>query len=719
MRKTVAIKIIIVSIMVVLMMPVLKAQASLVTGMVWDIPTETTTWAARIKEWLMDTLPKRIVAEILRILADDVKRWAISGFNGEPFFVTDFRSVLWQASDRAVGELIDEIAGAPDDLFCPNIKEMLLGSFSGGLQFFPLRTSFTESNACALTQELGLTPEELAEAIESGNVPWDFNLYASLGSANIFGLYWKIQSELATRQAENIQADSLQLTVNKGFWDEKECLEWSQPMTTAEGVNVPKFCKRWLYKTPGQVIAEQLSDTLKTDREWLLTIDEWGELFDAFITGIVKKLTSGLGLTRKIVSSTDTSGSGFIEKYTSYRKEPKSFEEIRVKNKENIERAFQQIAAGRAGKVEKDVIGEFLIDTVETGVEDLFQAKTDKAINYDNISLSRHYNPDYDVCTYFQETLENVQTALKKYPLRVNVHWGSDYNLNMGHVIEALRESYSPLYKACINEIEVPGDENTNCEVQNAYWARDPEGNNPIPDGEVIQPNQKVYMVAETYCAPGQLIRLPWFFVPKNSKKREDAYFALRAREWKERPDDPSQGGYYKAVCDWTPNSEDNGTFYLAPVTMETLKPDGSVRLNGSDPEKKHDDNPSSSSCDFFSDRRGTDICKKWEGTEGIFVRGTNCYGTECTAATKVKVSKTEGTEACKIAFCSHSKDQLWTGEKSKKSFTQGQFEKVCGYFGLPVPEKPEEIECSEDELENTTTRILGSNFSECKDVTF
>src|SRR4030042_5161223 len=90
--------------------PIKVALASAATGIVFDIPTELATIGTKIKEWGLDKIVKFMAGQMLKTITNDVKKWATSGFNGEPYFITDFKGALLDAADKAAGELISEIA---------------------------------------------------------------------------------------------------------------------------------------------------------------------------------------------------------------------------------------------------------------------------------------------------------------------------------------------------------------------------------------------------------------------------------------------------------------------------------------------------------------------------------------------------------------------------------------------------------------------------------
>jgi len=642
---------------------------------VMDLTTESATMFEKIKDFTMDKIIKTIVAQIVERILNDIKKWALNGFNGEPYFIMDFKGALLNAADNAAGELINEILQTPDDVFCPNFKSIMVGA-ELNMPFFPLRTTFSEKYACSLTD------------IIDNNFSWENFIQAGLVKNDIFGLYFAAQSELYSRQSQSLEAEKLQDTVNKGFYDQKECIEWSNPV--GEQGPVPPVCLKWIYKTPGQVIADQLQKSLNTQYDWLINIDEVGELVDAFLNGAIYRLTMGLGLTNKIVSS---SGAKVFENLnTSYRSNVKNFEERRKEIRDNVFQSVQKLGIGQGErKLKEDLVLEILPEIVTISTENLYQAKTSKEINYDKFEELRHYNPDYDICTYFKESLDNMKAALKKYPIRLDISWAPDKWASIIDVVKTLKITESPLYEGCIHEIDIDTDNDNACDVDNVYWSNDPNGDSIRT--EDLKTGEKVYMVAEVfYCPKGGLIRLPWFEPRKNGKKEEDTYFSIRATHWLEGK---QEGRYFKAVCDWTPDEEDAGNFTATAVTMTISKLDGTLSKDGTNPDLQKKTNPKTS-CEIEENHSrdpGNYLCKG--NNNGVYTRGRpDIYCKEkstCTRATVVSPVN------CQNVFCIHTKDASWQGTGKTFHFPKSEIEKsgICAYFGLEVP--ADGVNCSKD----------------------
>lgn len=209
---------------------------------------------------------------IERIVSSTVK-WANTGFEGNPAYVTDPRQYFGDIADGVAGEFIQ---GSDLGFLCSPFQSNIRLSLAQ--QYYNPRPF-----QCTLT-EIGGNIEAFYSDFSQGG--WDtwFSMTQNENN-NPYGAYLNAKIELDSRIAQRIGLKNQELNWNQGY------LSWAN--CNKEDPNTGKCLERGTVKTPGAHIKSQLDKVLPAGLERLINVKHIEDLAIAFATGILQKYVFG------------------------------------------------------------------------------------------------------------------------------------------------------------------------------------------------------------------------------------------------------------------------------------------------------------------------------------------------------------------------------------------------------------------------------------------
>ncbi|HEY4528264.1 MAG TPA: hypothetical protein VJJ48_00350 [Candidatus Paceibacterota bacterium] len=270
-----------------------KAEAFLGFG---DLVLDIKQWVDKIS----DSYAMIIVQPIIdRIVASTVK-WAQSGFEGNPAYVTNPKQYFTDIADGVAGEFI---LGTDLAYLCSpfqaNIKLSLTQQYYEPTPF-----------QCTLTDIVGNIDDFYGDFSKGGWDAW-FSM-TQVPTNNPYDAYLKAKIELDSRIASAAGAQKNELDWNQGFLSWSDCLQKNPPAFVpgeddgTEYGSVPKpnphhvpgkaegeCIRRGQTQTPGSTIKDQLDKVLPTGLEKLVKVEHIDQLVSAFASGLLTRYVFG------------------------------------------------------------------------------------------------------------------------------------------------------------------------------------------------------------------------------------------------------------------------------------------------------------------------------------------------------------------------------------------------------------------------------------------
>ena len=260
---------------------------------------ETEAFGTAIKEMVLDPIGYVIIQLVLDGIIEETINWAESGFDGDPFFVSNYETFFLGVADEAAGIAISNYKNT--EFLCSPFKIELAAT----LNYWYERSKGPVEESCTLTQVIA-NVENAAEDLDKfldgdfskAGWPGWFEVTAAPQNAPL-GAYLKAEAKVgfAITTAEGREQRSL--VMNSGFLSKKECEKvWVPDPEKYLDVNAGKYVERnCKTTTPGDLVANFINDSVGGGNETLLTADEFNELLGAVIAGFLKKgVTSAKGL---------------------------------------------------------------------------------------------------------------------------------------------------------------------------------------------------------------------------------------------------------------------------------------------------------------------------------------------------------------------------------------------------------------------------------------
>ena len=228
----------------------------------------------------LDMLAYMLAEVAIEVMTADIVAWINSGFQGSPAFVQDPSSFLANVGDLAAGEFFENIgAGFLCEPFSLDIQE--------SIQFEYYQAPESASKyACRLSDTIDNVEAFLENDISRGGLEQFFEVTA-VPQNNPYLLTIDLQGELVARIAERTIDELRLLDWGGGFLSFREC---------RKGEERP-HCKGDIL-TPGDVIQNQLNETLTIGGRRLVVADEINEIVSALLAQVVREALGGArGLT--------------------------------------------------------------------------------------------------------------------------------------------------------------------------------------------------------------------------------------------------------------------------------------------------------------------------------------------------------------------------------------------------------------------------------------
>ncbi len=256
-----------------------KAEAFLGFG---DLVIDVKALAERIVDGIAMAMAQQIVD---RMVASTVK-WAQSGFEGNPAYVTDPKQYFGSIADGVAGQFIkdDPALGFLCSPFQANIRLSLAQNY-----YEP------EPFQCTITGVGGNIAGFYSDFSQGGWDTW-FSMTQN-PTNNPYGAYLAAKIELDSRIAKALGVEEKQLDWSQGFMSWQDCITYEDVYTTDSSGNTSrkngKCVVKGPVKTPGSAIKEQLDQSLSAPLQKLITAQHIDQLVSGFTTGLLQKFVFG------------------------------------------------------------------------------------------------------------------------------------------------------------------------------------------------------------------------------------------------------------------------------------------------------------------------------------------------------------------------------------------------------------------------------------------
>jgi hypothetical protein len=251
----------------------IAAQTSLQAG------TVTYNIALRILKYTAMTVAQ---AMIQQLVASTV-RWAQSGFNGNPAYVTNPAEYFTNIADGVAGQFIQ---GSDLGLLCSPFQASIKLSLTQ--QYYEPRPF-----QCTLTGVIGNIENFYGDFSQGGWDAW-FSMTQEQTN-NPYGAYLKAKIELDSQIASAVGLKKSEYDINNGFLSWQECAIGKTTKYDINGRPDGEMCILGQEKTvtPGSVISAQLNQTLPAGLNKLINAHDIDEIINAFAAGILQRYVFG------------------------------------------------------------------------------------------------------------------------------------------------------------------------------------------------------------------------------------------------------------------------------------------------------------------------------------------------------------------------------------------------------------------------------------------
>lgn len=262
-----------------------------------SILTAGYTFLLQNKELVLDglawTAAKIVVQEILDALVD----WIRGGFQGRPAFVEDLGGFLLETADAAVGQYLDGLGGIGSFICSPFQLDIRVA-----LDIKYNETVRSNGEKPVSTCKLSDIKGNLEDFISG--LPGSFDQTGITGGGA--GTGWENWFEVVS-QPSTYTPYGAQLSAEAGMraalinakGDEMKILDWGDGFlsgTLCETVHgagtVEDDC---FINKPGKIVQEALSFNIDSERQALITADEFNEVLAALLSQLAKKFIGGAG----------------------------------------------------------------------------------------------------------------------------------------------------------------------------------------------------------------------------------------------------------------------------------------------------------------------------------------------------------------------------------------------------------------------------------------
>ncbi|HRH25327.1 MAG TPA: hypothetical protein PLD99_00010 [Parcubacteria group bacterium] len=272
-----------------------KAQAFWGVG---DINLES---VPTIIDFLVNKVGKQLAQKMIDDIVQSTIKWANTGFDGNPAFITDTGSYFGNIANGVVGDAINDTSfGFLCSPFQAQIRLSLVKQY----------TQNTSNYQCTLS-EIGVNIDNFYQDFNQGG--WDAWLKMTQEDQNNpQGAFLKAKLDIDSRLANTLSVSREDRVLNTGFMSKTTCLKKNQPPNMAtmaryydadpeEAQNIlneypnwnpnkePTACLEEEVTTPGSVISNQLNKALGSGVDKLISADDIDSLASALLAGLLQR----------------------------------------------------------------------------------------------------------------------------------------------------------------------------------------------------------------------------------------------------------------------------------------------------------------------------------------------------------------------------------------------------------------------------------------------
>lgn len=250
-------------------------------GSVADITTAVNTTAAAAKEISLDQIGFLLAKAMLSQMLQSLVTWINSGFKGSPAFIQDLDRFLLDVADEAAGEFIQGLGDIGSFICSPFRLDIQLAL---SLRYQRAREG-NSIDSCTLSGVVGNIEDFFNGQVANENF-WQqwIQVTSRPETYTPYGQFMAAEGQLNAR-ITNARGQQLEIANwGNGFLSNEICEAIEGP----SGQN-----QNCVISTPGRVIAEQLTVTLDSGRQQLVSADEINEVISALLGQIANQALMG------------------------------------------------------------------------------------------------------------------------------------------------------------------------------------------------------------------------------------------------------------------------------------------------------------------------------------------------------------------------------------------------------------------------------------------
>lgn len=246
--------------------------------------TSLATDSLKYKELVLDPIAWGLANQIIADMLNDVQRWAVSGFKGNPVFLQNPKKYFEGLADDALGQFLNTLGGVN---FCgpwgPNIRLAL-----------DINLGYRQRAQCSFS---GIVAGFNAFSNNFSNGGWSaFLQLTTMTQNNPYGAYLLASDEAARRIGTMPQGvlgrKTLELSWGKGVISMTKCRVSADTNGDCidEAGNVDP--SDTVVTTPGNIIENSINSALDMPNQRIVAADEINETLSALLYGLVTKAFS-------------------------------------------------------------------------------------------------------------------------------------------------------------------------------------------------------------------------------------------------------------------------------------------------------------------------------------------------------------------------------------------------------------------------------------------
>lgn len=239
--------------------------------------TSAATQGLNIKEYSLDGIAYGITRTIIQSMVRSIVNWINSGFQGSPAFVTDLQQHLQNVADQVVS---DTLMGSDLAFLCSPFQ--LDVKIAIATEYNKRRDGYQPE--CTLNDVTNNIDNFLAGSFQEGG--WQSWFELTQGETNdpnsaYFDAQLEVYAAIRNAQGEEIEL----LDWGDGFLSFKVCSDTQVQSGAQTDCDIV---------TPGQVIADQLNETLSIGGRGLIEADEINEILGALLAQLAQQALTGV-----------------------------------------------------------------------------------------------------------------------------------------------------------------------------------------------------------------------------------------------------------------------------------------------------------------------------------------------------------------------------------------------------------------------------------------